>query len=122
MHNKFVIIGKGKDNNEKELYYAIDSYSGGVPYWATRIRDARLFDSADEANKILNNHDFTERQKMAGGDWDAPYMLRKLAFETNGKLNSDVTVIIAQIKIDFIPASSIHQNVFDIKAKPAWEI
>lgn len=122
MHNKFVIIGKGKDNKEKEVYYAIDSYSGGVPYWTNRLQDARFFDSAEEANKILNNHDFTERQKMASGDWDAPYMLRKLAFETNGKLNSDVIVIVAQIKMNFIPAKSINQSVFDIKAKPAWEI
>lgn len=122
MHNKFVIIGKGKDNNEKELYYAIDSYSGGVPYWTTQLRDASLFDSADEANKRLLDSEFTKRIKMSSGSWDAPYMLRSLAHETNGKLNSEVIVTVAQIKIDFIPGKSIQENVFDIEPKPAWEI
>lgn len=122
MHNKFVIIGKGKDNNEKELYYAIDSYSGVVPYWTTRLRDARLFDSADEANKRLLDSEFTKRIKMSSGSWDAPYMLRSLAHETNGKLNSEVIVTVAQIKINFIPGKSIQENVFDIEPKPAWEI
>lgn len=121
MHNKFVIIGKGKDNKEVEVYYAIDSCSGGVPYWTTRLNDARMFNSAEEANKIVKTREFTERQKMSNGDWDAPYMLRKLAYDTNRKMDSEVTITVAQIKMDFIPASSIHENVFDIKAKPAWE-
>ena len=122
MHNKFVIIGKGNDNKEKELYYAIDSYSGGVPYWTNLLRAARLFDSADEANEHLSDSEFTKRIKMSNGSWDAPYMLRKLAHETNGKLNSEVIVIVSQIKIDFIPGKSIKENVFDIEPKPAWEI
>ena len=38
-------------------------------------------------------------------------MLRKLAHETNGKLNSEVIVTVSQIKIDFIPGKSIKENL-----------
>lgn len=80
-----------------------------------------MFNSAEEADKIIKTREFTERQKMSSGDWDAPYMLRKLAYDTNGKMDSEVIITVAQIKMNFIPTTSIREKVFDIKAKPAWE-
>lgn len=85
---------KGK---EAGSYVATDHSSGGYPYWGT-FRNADLFNSVEDAKKVLGYSDFTHETLMSGGSINPPHMLYSAAGLCNTLKSNDVEISIVEIK------------------------
>lgn len=92
-------------------------FLGCVSGWGWTWDDlnrARVFKSTEEAKKILQNSEFTKRQKCTDGTLLAPYLLRSAAGLSNEKKNETISIQIVDINLEFDVIRGTNVLVYDI--------
>ena len=99
---------------ESPNYYSLDKASGGYPYWSSSITSAQIFNSKEEALKIvIEDPSFNRGSKMANGTIYPPSMVQSGANVNSDKLESKCTIFINPLIIGPFDFS----RTFDVKIK-----
>lgn len=100
MNLGFIIVATCETN--KTMFYAIDPTSGGYPYWTSFLGGSKLFKTAEEAQQVLREDEFTRPSTMSDGTVFPPYLLHSGSGVNFERTEGSLVVSIAELKYDIL--------------------
>lgn len=110
----FVITLTSNDRPNEKKFMAIDSASGGYPYWSFNLAGAKFFASEKESQKMLQDSQFTKDSAMMDGTKFPPRMIQMGLEINNSKLSGEGIVRIEEIFL----VTAFAEDVFGKIEKP----
>lgn len=80
-------------------YLGHDSNSGGYPYWSTYIGSATLYQTDEEARRVLDGPDFTNHSVMSDGAVFPPVMIHSAAEVNNARPVGYLSIAVRPVEL-----------------------
>jgi len=93
----FVIVLKV--NKDTFDYFAIDHTSGGYPYWTRLVKNAKIFETKEDAEKELTSDAFTKNSIMTDGTMLPPSMVQSGANINYRKKSGTAEIAISKLEV-----------------------